>query len=67
LTRSEFRANRLRLGLTQGELARRFGMSRNTITRWELGLLSLPRIAQWAMKGLAAEDRGRPTRRRSIR
>jgi len=58
LTRREFRAIRLRLDLTQEKLARCFGMSRNTVTRWELGLLPLPKIAGWAIKGLLAEERG---------
>jgi hypothetical protein len=51
LTRREFRANRLLLGLAQGT---RFGMNR-TITRWESGLLPIPKVAGWAMKGLLAE------------
>jgi hypothetical protein len=38
------------------ELADLFGMNRNTITRWELGLLRLPKIAHWAMKGLETEQ-----------
>jgi transcriptional regulator with XRE-family HTH domain len=57
LTRREFRANRLLLGLTQIEVAKLLGMNRNTITKWEGGALSLPRIAGWAMRGLLAESR----------
>jgi DNA-binding transcriptional regulator YiaG len=55
LTRREFRESRLLLGLTQGEVAKLFGMHRNTVTKWEGGMLALPRIAGWAMRGLLAE------------
>jgi transcriptional regulator with XRE-family HTH domain len=57
LTRAEFRKLRLSLGMTQTDLASFFGMSRNTITRWEAGLIPFPKIAAWAIKGLVAERR----------
>jgi hypothetical protein len=38
-------------------------MKRNTITRWEAGILPLPKIAVWAIKGLLAEERGTLDRR----
>jgi len=57
LTRREFREIRLLLNLTQADLAKRLGITRNTIVRWECALLPLPRIAGWAIKGLLAERR----------
>ncbi len=33
----EIRATRQRLGLTQGQLAERFGVALNTVSRWENG------------------------------
>jgi DNA-binding XRE family transcriptional regulator len=67
LTRKEFRETRLLLDLTQAQVADYFGMNRNTITKWELGLLRLPSIAVWAIKAYgqncAAEARERPRNR----
>jgi type I restriction enzyme M protein len=63
VTRQGFRAIRASLDLTQEQLATRFGMKRNTITRWEAGILPLPKIAVWAIKGLLAEERGTLDRR----
>lgn len=38
----DMRIARLRLGWTQAELARRIGVSRRTIGRWEMGKTPLP-------------------------
>lgn len=38
----DMRIARLRLGWTQAELARRIGVSRRTIGRWEMGETPLP-------------------------
>jgi len=64
LTRAEFRKIRLSLGMTQTDLAKLFGMNRNTITRWEAGLIPFPRIAGWAIKGVLAEERAASRDRR---
>ena len=62
MTSKEFRAVRLRLGLTQLQLAERFGVRANTVWRWEHG--DLPRIAALAMRGVLAEEAARDRRRR---
>jgi transcriptional regulator with XRE-family HTH domain len=60
LTGRELRRQRLLLGLTQQQLAERLGMARNTITRYERGLLPrVPKYVELALKGLAAERRPR--------
>lgn len=45
MTGREVRGIRHRLGLTQAELAERVGVTRNTVTRWELGLIGIRRSA----------------------
>jgi DNA-binding XRE family transcriptional regulator len=42
MTRDEFRKWREQFGLTQGDIARRFGVSRNTIQNWEGGATAMP-------------------------
>jgi transcriptional regulator with XRE-family HTH domain len=39
MTKEQIRAARLRLGLTQQELADKFGVNHNTISRWESGAI----------------------------
>jgi transcriptional regulator with XRE-family HTH domain len=59
LTGRELRRQRLRLGLTQRELAERLGMARNTITRYERGFLpTIPKYVELAIRTLATEARG---------
>jgi transcriptional regulator with XRE-family HTH domain len=42
MTAEELKALRIRLGMTQEELAQKIGVARNTITRWEIGLRHIP-------------------------
>jgi transcriptional regulator with XRE-family HTH domain len=56
LTGREFRAIRLRLGLTQEDLAMRLGVIRVTVTRWETGKLRVPKIAALAIRQLAYQE-----------
>jgi len=42
MTREEFRDWREGFGLTQGDIAKRFGVTRNTIQNWESGATQLP-------------------------
>lgn len=38
------------MGLTQEQLANEFGIKRNTVTRYESGLLAIPRYIELALK-----------------
>ncbi len=42
MTKQEFREWREQFGLTQDEIAKRFGVSRNTVQNWEYGPSALP-------------------------
>ena len=57
MTGKEVRAIRQRLGLTQAELADKVGVTRNTVTRWEIGLLGIRESAARLLKRLAAESK----------
>ena len=61
MTSKEVRAIRLRLGLTQAELAAKVGVARNTVTRWELGLMGVRESAARLLQMLAKQSapRGR--------
>ncbi len=48
MTKEEFRVWRERFGLTQGSIAQKFGVSRNTIQNWESGLTPLPNMIEGA-------------------
>jgi transcriptional regulator with XRE-family HTH domain len=54
MTAKEVRAIRHRLKLTQQELADRIGVARNTVTRWEIGLLGIREPTARLLKFLAA-------------
>jgi transcriptional regulator with XRE-family HTH domain len=62
LTRAEFRRIRLSLGLTQAALAKKLGVKRNTVSRWETGELTLPIMAALSVTQLRAEHGGRDRR-----
>lgn len=42
MTKEEFKDWRERFGLTQGDIAKRFGVTRNTIQNWESGATPMP-------------------------
>ena len=48
MTKEEFRAWRERFGLTQGDVAARYNLSRNTIQNWETGVTALPSTVEGA-------------------
>jgi DNA-binding XRE family transcriptional regulator len=52
MTPALFKALRARLGLTQAELAEKLGVERNTVNRWEMGLLPIQKITELAVKYL---------------
>jgi transcriptional regulator with XRE-family HTH domain len=53
LTGAELKRIRLRLGLTQTELARELGVTRNSVTRWETGVHKVPPMTTYALRVLA--------------
>jgi DNA-binding transcriptional regulator YiaG len=57
VTGEEVRAARHKLGITQTEFAQRVGVERNTVTRWELGLLRVGRTAAILIRLLAQQAR----------
>ena len=52
MTADEYRAARQRLGLKQAELAQKLGVTTNTVSRRELGLVPISREADIAIKCL---------------
>jgi transcriptional regulator with XRE-family HTH domain len=48
MTKEEFRAWREKFGLSQGDVAGRFNLSRNTIQNWEAGTTALPSTLEGA-------------------
>jgi transcriptional regulator with XRE-family HTH domain len=54
MTTEDLKAVRDRLNLTQGELAEKVGVARNTITRWETGLRHIPEPVARLVRLLAA-------------
>ena len=64
MTGRELRKQRLRLCLTQGELATKIGMALNTITRYERGFLpTIPKYVELAVQALVTESSLKPKER----
>jgi DNA-binding transcriptional regulator YiaG len=53
----ELRAVRSSLGVTQAELARRMGVTWNTVARWETGQRKVPKIAEVLLGYIERETR----------
>lgn len=60
MTAKQVRTIRRRLGLTQIELADLVGVRRNTVTRWELGVMGIRESAAILLKRLDEEQREKP-------
>ena len=56
MDRTEYKALRKRLGLTQQQLAKRLGVASNTISRRELGVRPITREAEIAIRGLQRRE-----------
>lgn len=46
------------LEMTQAELARVLGVQRNTVTRWEMGLVKPPKVVELAINYLLLKKKG---------
>jgi DNA-binding transcriptional regulator YiaG len=57
MTAKQVRAIRRRLGLTQAELARRVGVARVSVARWELGITGIRQSAAILLKRLDKEHK----------
>jgi transcriptional regulator with XRE-family HTH domain len=51
---TEVRTLRLATGLTQAELAERLGVAKNTVARWEQGVVIPPTYAMLAVRAVCA-------------
>ena len=51
-TTNKFVQFRTEFNLTQQQLAELLGVARNTVARWEVGLVKPPKIAELALDGL---------------
>jgi len=56
---SKFVQFRTEFDLTQKQLAELLGVARNTVARWEVGLVKPPKIAELALEGLRPRLRKR--------
>lgn len=57
MTPTQLKTIRRRLGLSQAALARKLGVSRNTVTRWEMGLHRIPLMAAHLIRRIAEEEK----------
>jgi transcriptional regulator with XRE-family HTH domain len=57
MDKAAFRRLRLRLGLTQEELAERLGKNRLSIIRYESGFTTVPKAVEMALKLIASEQK----------
>jgi repressor LexA len=64
MTSEELKDLRAELGLTQPELAKRLGVARNTVTRWEMGIRSIPEPVIRLLEFLRKEAQGTKTRKK---
>ncbi len=62
MTKDEFKKLRKSIGYTQASLAKEIGVHLHTVTRWEIGEVAVPTIAELAMRYIA--DRTKKKRRR---
>lgn len=51
----QLKIRRKNVNLTQVELAEMFGVSSNTVARWENGVLDIPKMVELALRSVEAE------------
>ncbi|WP_422294850.1 helix-turn-helix domain-containing protein [Candidatus Binatus sp.] len=59
MTGKQIQTIRLRLGLTQAELAEKLGVTRNSVVRWESESIGIKESAARLLKMLAKESASR--------
>lgn len=57
MTPAQLKTIRRRLGLSQAALAKKLGVARNTVTRWEMGQHRLPPMAAHLIRRIAEEEK----------
>lgn len=55
MTSAQFRKIREKLQLTQGQLARKLGVTLNTVSRWELGTAPILKTTELALRYLCSK------------
>ena len=55
----DFKKLRLKIGYSQAQLAREFGVNVITISRWERKVLPIPRLAELALMSLKPRRKGK--------
>ena len=53
MTKDEFKKLRVEAGHTQATLAREMGVHLRTVTRWEIGEVTVPRVVELALRYIA--------------
>ncbi len=51
----EFKRKRMSLGLNQAELAKLLDIKPNTVSRYETGVLSVPKVVELALEGIESK------------
>ena len=52
MTAKDFKKERLKKNYTQSELAKEFGVTVITVSRWERGVVPIPRMAELSLSAL---------------
>jgi DNA-binding transcriptional regulator YiaG len=65
MTGDELQDLRITLGLTQVQLGEKLGVARNTVTRWEIGIRSIPEPVVRLLKFLQKEGQGKKKKKKS--
>jgi DNA-binding transcriptional regulator YiaG len=67
MTGHELQAFRKRLGLTQARLAKHLGVTRNSVARWEMGIMEMREPIDRLLRTLTPKKSGRRHAKRTSR